>query len=416
MPRRTLLAVPELSRVRRVLGSRASATAPPLRVTVPLSPSVPAPLTMTRPRLIVVASKVLAAVRVSVLLPTLVRVWLPLMTPLRVMSPEVTPDTVLIRLPPMLAAADRVIAPAKVEAVEELLISVAKELTLPTPVMVPLPPNPDPPERVKGSAPTLIPFRSRTAPLAIVVPLVVSLKAVALPNFRVPRGTVRVVKLLLAPERVRVFVPVLVKANDPVTLPLSVMSPKPPIAEALPSVRLPDSVEAVGLLFQTAPVKLAASWAAPVPLTVRAFDVLMPLTSRRPVLVAMKSLMVAPPVAGCERVTALGLSMLTMNVPGVIPVPAIFMPFCMEAVELIPVTALDPAVVIAAACATKVVPPMVTTPAGSALAWPSVTVPPWITRSPVNVAVLFAPRNKVPCPAFTKALVAVVPEPRPAPL
>ena len=73
-PRRTLLAVPVLSSVSRVPGSRVSAAALPFRVMVPASPSLPAPLTITRPRLMVVESKVLAAVRVSVLLPTLVRV------------------------------------------------------------------------------------------------------------------------------------------------------------------------------------------------------------------------------------------------------------------------------------------------------------------------------------------------------
>ena len=112
VPRRTLLAVVVLSRVSRVPGSRVSAAALPFRVIVPASPSVPAPLTMTRPRLMVVASKVLAAVSVRVFVPTLVRVWLPLTTPLRVMSPEVTPERALTRLPPMLVPPARVTAPA----------------------------------------------------------------------------------------------------------------------------------------------------------------------------------------------------------------------------------------------------------------------------------------------------------------
>ena len=258
---RTLLAVPVLSRVSRVSGM-SPAIVPPLRVTVPELPRVPAPLTTTAPRLTVVGPKVLAAVSVRVLAPTLVRVRALVsefvMTPERVISPEVTPDSVLIRVPPMLVLPVSEMAPAKVDAVEELLSNAACELTSPRPDSVPVPPKPEP-VILRGSAPTLKPLRSRTAPEATVVPLVVSLRAAALPSLRIPRLTVSVVKVLPEPERINWLVPVFVKAKAPVILPLSVMSPAPPMDEALPSVRLPESVTAVGLLFQTAPVKLAAS-------------------------------------------------------------------------------------------------------------------------------------------------------------
>ena len=187
---------------------------------------------------------------------------------------------------------------------------------------------------------------------------------------------------------------------------------------ALPSVRLPESVTAVALLFQMAPLKLAASCAEPVPFRVRALVRLKPLTSSRPELEGLKSAIVAPAVAFWDNVTWVALSMLTIYEPAAMPVPVTVMPFCIAAVEVIPVTTAEPATVVAAAWAPTAVPPMVTTPPGKAPAWPSIKVPPWTTRSPVNVpaVALSAPRNKVPCPALTKALVAVVPEPRPVPL
>ena len=100
------------------------------------------------------------------------------------------------------------------------------------------------------------------------------------------------------------------------------------------------------------------------------------------------------------------------------PVPDTAMPFCIEAVEVMPVTTLELRVVVAAAWAELAVAPTVTVPSGSAPTCPSITVPPWMARSPVKVpaVALSAPISKVPCPVFTRALVAVVPEFNPVPL
>ena len=175
-------------------------------------------------------------------------------------------------------------------------MSAPSDETAPIPVIVPEPPKPVP-VILRGSAPTLKPLRSRTAPEATVVPLVVSLRAAALPSLRTPRLTARVVKLLPEPESVKVLVPVLVRAKAPVTFPLSVRSPKPPIEEALPKVMAPESVAAVGLLFQRAALKLPARAATPVPLIVSALLRLSPLTSSIPAVAPTRSVIVPLAVA-----------------------------------------------------------------------------------------------------------------------
>ena len=143
------------------------------------------------------------------LVPTLVRVrtLVPLdadvlMIPPRVISPAVaTPDRALTRFEPTEVLLVSEIVPDQLAAVLLELMMAPCELTAPTPVMVPDPPKPAP-AIVKGSAPIVRPFRSSTAPLATVVPLVVSLKAVALPRRRTPRFTSMVVNVLLEPEMV----------------------------------------------------------------------------------------------------------------------------------------------------------------------------------------------------------------------
>ena len=74
----------------------------------------------------------------------------------------------------------------------------------------------------------------------------------------------------------------------------------------------PDNVTAVGLLFQSAPVKLAEYREEPTPFRVSPLDMLNPLTSRRPPLLAVKSATVPEAVAFWERVTCVPLSTLTM--------------------------------------------------------------------------------------------------------
>ena len=227
VPRRTLLAVVVLSRVSRVPGSRVSAAALPYRVIVPASPSVPAPLTMTRPRLMVVASKVLAAVRVRVFVPTLVRVWFPLTTPLRVMSPEVTPERALTRLPPMLVPALSEIVPDQVAAVPEELMRAPSEVTVPLPVIVPEPPKPAP-AIVRGSMPIVRPFKSSTAPVATLVTCQglaeAAPRAPTWPSLTMPAlmviGPCNVVSLFVL--RNRVLVPVFVSVEEAA----EVMTPK----------------------------------------------------------------------------------------------------------------------------------------------------------------------------------------------
>ena len=227
VPRRTLLAVVVLSRVSRVPGSRVSAAALPFRVIVPASPSVPAPLTMTRPRLMVVASKVLAAVSVRVFVPTLVRVWFPLTTPLRVMSPEVTPERALTRLPPMLVPALSEIVPDQVAAVPEELMRAPSEVTVPLPVIVPEPPKPAP-AIVRGSMPIVRPFKSSTAPVATLVTCQglaeAAPRAPTWPSLTMPAlmviGPCNVVSLFVL--RNRVLVPVFVSVEEAA----EVMTPK----------------------------------------------------------------------------------------------------------------------------------------------------------------------------------------------
>ena len=227
VPRRTLLAVVVLSRVSRVPGSRVSAAALPFRVIVPASPSVPAPLTMTRPRLMVVASKVLTAVSVRVFVPTLVRVWFPLTTPLRVMSPEVTPERALTRLPPMLVPAPSEIVPDQVAAVPEELMRAPSEVTVPLPVIVPEPPKPAP-AIVRGSMPIVRPFKSSTAPVATLVTCQglaeAAPRAPTWPSLTMPAlmviGPCNVVALFVL--RNRVLVPVFVSVEEAA----EVMTPK----------------------------------------------------------------------------------------------------------------------------------------------------------------------------------------------
>ena len=227
VPRRTLLAVVVLSRVSRVPGSRVSAAALPYRVIVPASPSVPAPLTMTRPRLMVVASKVLTAVSVRVFVPTLVRVWFPLTTPLRVMSPEVTPERALTRLPPMLVPALSEIVPDQVAAVPEELMRAPSEVTVPLPVIVPEPPKPAP-AIVRGSMPIVRPFKSSTAPVATLVTCQglaeAAPRAPTWPSLTMPAlmviGPCNVVSLFVL--RNRVLVPVFVSVEEAA----EVMTPK----------------------------------------------------------------------------------------------------------------------------------------------------------------------------------------------
>ena len=117
--------------------------------------------------------------------------------------------------------------------------------------------------------------------------------------------------VLPEPESSIVLAPVLVKPNAPVMLPLRVMSPEPPTEEFPPIVRLPESVTGAALLFQMAPLKLAASW-PPAPLIAKFLLELKPLRSRRPELEATRSAIVAPAVAFCDNVTCVALSMLTM--------------------------------------------------------------------------------------------------------
>ena len=139
-------------------------------------------------------------------------------------------------------------------------------------------------------------------------------RAVALPSLRVPRSTdVLPAERVLAPERVRVPVPTLVRLNPPVMPADSVMSPEPPIAAPLVAVLL----ERV-----TTPLKEAAApelVRAPVPLTpvpmrvtasavprvkpLRSSAAPVPLT-RVPPAVVPRGVLVAPPAAPRATVPA----------------------------------------------------------------------------------------------------------------
>ena len=125
----------------------------------------------------------MVAVRITVLVPTLVRVRALVselvITPPNVMSPAVaTPERALTRFEPTDVLFVSVMAPAQAAAVLLELMMAPWELTAPTPVIVPEPPKPEP-AMVRASAPTLKPLRSRTAPEVTVVPEAVSLSAAA---------------------------------------------------------------------------------------------------------------------------------------------------------------------------------------------------------------------------------------------
>ena len=121
----------------------------------------------------------------------------------KVPVPLTTPDAVTIPVPPIIAAAGRVISPEVVAAVALLLTK-------------------DPP-MLKSSA-VVNPFKSTIAPEAIVVAVVVP-NASLLPNFNVPVVTVVVPLYVLVPDIVKVPVPALVTAME-VAVPFSIIPEK----------------------------------------------------------------------------------------------------------------------------------------------------------------------------------------------
>ena len=117
--------------------------------------------------------------------------------------PLIIPDAVTFPVPPIIAAAGRVISPEVVAAVTLLFTN--EPLT------------------VNGSA-VVNPFKSIIAPDAIVVAAVVP-KASLLPNLNVPVLTVVVPLYVLVPDSVKVPVPALVTAME-VAVPFSIIPEK----------------------------------------------------------------------------------------------------------------------------------------------------------------------------------------------
>jgi hypothetical protein len=107
------------------------------------------------------------------------------------------------------------------------------------------------PEMVNGS-PMVKPFRSTLAPDAMVV-AAFDPKAALLPIFSVPTLTVVAPEYVLAPLKVQVPAPDLVRVPELEITPESVALPEPPMIAAVVRVIAPEAVAAVELLLSSEP-------------------------------------------------------------------------------------------------------------------------------------------------------------------
>ena len=229
-PRRLLTAVPVLSSVMVAPGRR--------KFALFVEDCVPAPLKVRLPPCTLIkVSTPAPAVRVRLLPPTFV-IWTnePVLAPLRVMLP-LTPA---VRLgPPMLLKLPRLIVPPKLAGPAALLIRLPSVFAAPT-VVLPAP------LRVSGSAPIAKPLRSRAAPALSATPPVFEPRASVFPITTLPPVMFKAPVKRLPPFRVSVSGPTLFSAPPGTlswTLPLMIMSPKPPMLAFTAEVAAPTSTE-----------------------------------------------------------------------------------------------------------------------------------------------------------------------------
>ena len=84
-------------------------------------------------------------------------------------------------------------------------------------------------------------------------------------------------------------------------------------------------------------------------------------------------------------------------------------------IPTVPTVSVPPRVIVVVEYVGAVTTERPTLPAGRAEAEPSITVPPWTTRSPVKVELLLPPKPSVPCPVLINAFEVPTPVATPEP-